>query len=243
MAIMAFPPISKADSDGLLAIGGDLEVSSLLLAYTQGIFPWPISETFPLAWFSPDPRGILSHQDIKISSSLKKFLRKNPFTVTFNQAFHQVIENCALSRNRKEQHSLTWITPSIIQAYCDFFKHGHAYSVDVWLEGELVGGLYGVSIGNYISGESMFFNIPNASKVALLTLMKTLKEFSIEWIDTQMVTPVVESLGGKLIARSSFVKQLENSIDNRPLSGIFQRKTSLCHLQRKLVAWEQDFIF
>lgn len=210
---VVFPPVETATEDGLVAVGGDLEVDTLIEAYHRGIFPWPISLDFPLAWFSPDPRGLLDFEDLHISKSFTKFLKKNPFTVTFNQAFSQVIRKCAMV-SRKDQPS-TWITPAIIQGYEKLFSEGLAYSVDVWEENELVGGLYGVSMGEFFSGESMFMERDNASKVGLYTLLMTLEDKGLTWFDTQMVTPVVEQFGGNYFDREDFLKRLE-SVDWTP---------------------------
>ena len=213
MAIEAFPPIESADEHGLLALGGDLEPESLILAYTNGIFPWPINDEYPLAWFSPDPRGILYTEELHIATSLKKFLRKNPFQVTFNQQFEAVIKNCALQK-RQGQES-TWITDELMEAYIQFHKLGFAYSVEVLNQDQkLVGGLYGVNINKYFSGESMFHLEDNASKVALIALVSKLRDFEIPYLDTQMVTPVIKSMGGTEIPRELFLKYLSKSLQS-----------------------------
>lgn len=225
MAIIAFPPLEQADENGLLAFGGDLEVSSLRLAYSQGIFPWPIGKRYPLAWFSPDPRGILEQKSLHLSRSLKKILKKFPWRVTFNQQFSEVILNCAETPNRTAldgQHG-TWITPQIIDAYINFFQAGYAFSVEVWLQEELVGGLYGVRIGKAVCGESMFHNHDNASKVALVALMHHLKNHDIEFLDTQMVTSVVASMGGREIPRDQFIQRL-NLVKDLNADQIFNGK-------------------
>jgi leucyl/phenylalanyl-tRNA--protein transferase len=210
MAVIDFPPIETSDENGLVAIGGDLEACSLKLAYGRGIFPWPISREFPLAWFSPDPRGILDFDDLVISTSLKKFLKKDLFEVRFNTSFMEVIEACSSLENRKDETD-TWITPEIIQAYIHFHNAGHAYCVETYNKktGELVGGVYGVIVRGHASGESMFYRESNASKVALLALIDKLKGIGITWLDTQMVTPVVAALGGKEIPREEFLKRIE----------------------------------
>jgi leucyl/phenylalanyl-tRNA--protein transferase len=216
MTILSFPPIENADENGLVAIGGDLDVDSLKLAYSQGIFPWPISEELPLAWFSPDPRGILQYKHLHISTSLKKLMKREKFKIKFNSNFEAVILNCARVKNRKDGPS-TWITNEIIEGYINLHRAGHAYSVEAFLdidgEEKLVGGMYGVCIGGNFSGESMFYNEPNASKVALVTLMERLNQNGISWLDTQMVTPVVENLGGHEIPRDLFLNKLTQTKD------------------------------
>lgn len=211
MAIQGFPPLESADEHGLLALGGDLELESLLLAYTNGIFPWPISEEYPLAWFSPNPRGILAFDKLHISKSLKKFLKKNPYEIRFNTNFEAVILNCA--RVKRTDNQGTWITQEIINSYIELHKNGFAYSIETYLEGNLVGGVYGVCINRFYSGESMFHTADNASKVALIALLYQLKQRDIGWIDTQMVTPVVLALGGVEIPRETYIKMLKISID------------------------------
>ncbi len=211
MAILDFPPVEQADDHGLLALGGDLEVDSLLLAYSRGIFPWPINDDYPLAWFSPDPRGVLITEELHISKSLKKILKKSQYDIFFNSQFEAVIKNCALQK-RKDQES-TWITEEIIEAYIELHKSGFAYSVEVVNQnGKLVGGLYGVNINMYFSGESMFHLESNASKIALVALVSKLAELKVPYLDTQMVTPVVESLGGKTISRKKFLEYLTISL-------------------------------
>jgi leucyl/phenylalanyl-tRNA--protein transferase len=224
MSIIEFPPVEYADENGLLAIGGDLQVDSLLLAYESGIFPWPISKEYPLAWFSPDPRGILKFEDLHISRSFKKFLAKTKLTVEFNTNFEAVIINCAMAK-RKDQDE-TWITDDIIGHYIDLHKSGYAYSVETYMDVDgnksLVGGMYGVCISNFFSGESMYYKEDNASKLALYTLLKKLNSHGIKWIDTQMVTPVIKDLGGSEIQRKDFLQLLEKSeIKKRELTKVF----------------------
>jgi leucyl/phenylalanyl-tRNA--protein transferase len=215
MAVIEFPPIESADENGLLALGGDLEIETLLLAYSKGIFPWPISDEHPLAWFSPDPRGILAFDNLHLGKSFRKFLKKNPYEVKFNTNFEAVIMNCAQVK-RHDQNS-TWINQEIIDAYIKMHQQGYAYSIETYLEDRLVGGVYGVCINRFYSGESMFHVEPNASKVALVSLMYLLKQRDIKWIDTQMVTPVVEGLGGVEIPRENFLKMMNVSLIGHPL--------------------------
>ena len=210
MAILEFPPIEAADEHGLLALGGDLEVESLLLAYSKGIFPWPISDIHPLAWFSPDPRGVLIFDKLHLAKSLRKFLKKNPYEVKFNTNFEAVIMNCA--RVKRAGQESTWINQNIIDAYIKMHQEGYAYSIETYLEDRLVGGVYGVCINRFYSGESMFHLEENASKVALVSLLYLLKQRDIGWIDTQMVTPVVASLGAVEISRDVFLKMLNTSL-------------------------------
>jgi len=211
VAIIEFPSPESADENGIVATGGDLELPSLLLAYSQGIFPWPISEDFPLAWFSPDPRGVLHFKDLHISRSTQKIINRNTFEIRFNSNFESVIKECASSNNRKEGNQ-TWITDDIIHAYLELHRHGYAYSVEAYANQRLVGGLYGVQIGRFVSGESMFYLENNASKIALISLIHHLKSQGITWLDTQMVTPIVSSLGGVEIPRKEFLRLLKSSI-------------------------------
>ena len=219
-----FPPIETANEDGLVAVGGDLNLDTLLEAYQNGIFPWPLS-TYPLnanlpnTWFSPDPRGILDFTQLHVSRSFLKFLKKTPYSVTFNRAFPEIIEHCA-KIIRKGQPG-TWITPGIIDAYINLFHHGFAYSVEVWENDEIMAGMYGVIIGTFISGESMFTYRDNASKQGLYTLVHHLGEKGISWLDTQMVTEVVRQFGGSYIPRTNFIQRLEGVDWSRDRSEFF----------------------
>lgn len=206
MAVLKFPPVHKADENGLLALGGDLEVSTLVLAYRSGIFPWPISEEFPLAWFSPDPRGVLDYDDLKVGKRLMRYLKNANLTFKANTNFSKVIQNCSLVP--RNDQSGTWITDQVIQSYQELFNKGLAYSLEAYEENRLVAGIYGVCINGIITGESMFHYVPNASKFCLIALMALLKRTGIQWLDTQMVTPVVKSLGGKEIPRDQFLERL-----------------------------------
>jgi leucyl/phenylalanyl-tRNA---protein transferase len=219
MAIISFPPVEIANEDGLLAFGGDLEVSSLLMAYEKGIFPWPISEEYPLAWFSPDPRGILRFENLKISSSLKKILKQKRFEVKFNHDFTSVIMGCRETHSRN--HLSTWITEEIIEGYINLFLAKHAYCVETYLEGKLAGGIYGVNIGGYISGESMFHTESNASKVALVSLMEHLQKLKIGWIDTQTVSPFIKTMGGINIPRIQYLKILNVALRKKSPKNLF----------------------
>ena len=207
MTIAEFPPLETATDEGLLAVGGDLAMESLLLAYRRGIFPWPVSPDASLAWFSPDPRGVLYTDRLHIPRSLDKVLRQNKFRITFNQNFSQIIQQCRKSVRKNQQE--TWITEEMVAAYTQLFDHHYAYSVEAWREERLVGGMYGVVIGRFFSGESMFFTETGASKVALVALIEKLQSHGIPLLDTQMVTPVSCALGAQEIARSQFIEQLQ----------------------------------
>jgi len=207
-----FPPVETANEHGLVAMGGDLEIDTLLSAYQQGIFPWPVTidhknKNLPMTWFSPDPRGVLDFKDLHLSRSFKKFLKNTPFKVTFNKNFSDVINQCAKTLRR--DHSGTWISPEIKDSYTKLFDAGYAYSVEVWEDEEIVAGIYGVAIGSFISGESMFTHSDNASKQGLYYLIHHLESKGLSWIDTQMVTAVVDQFGGKYISRREFTNRLK----------------------------------
>lgn len=223
MPVTNFPPLELADEHGLLALGGDLQVSTLLLAYSRGIFPWPISREYPLAWFSPDPRGVVLKEDFHLPRSLKKFMNKNPYKLMFNRNFDAVIEYCAEVHQQKANGE-TWITPEIILGYKNLFRAGHAFSAEAYnKEDRLVGGLYGVHLGSYLTGESMFFLEDNASKFVLAGLLQHLFNNGIHWLDTQMVTPVVGSLGGQEIPRKQFIELLKPAVQNQAGQKVFER--------------------
>ncbi len=209
--ILKFPDPRNA-SEGVVAVGGDLHPDSLKLAYSQGIFPWP-HEDYPLLWFSPDPRAVLEFKDLHIPRSLAKARRRaldGSCRFTIDRAFPEVIELC--SRVPRAGQGGTWITPEMKDAYLKTHKLGRAHSVELWREDLLVGGIYGVDAGGAFAGESMFHLEPNASKLALLHLVEHLRERGLEWIDIQMLTPHMESLGAKEIAREEFLKKLKATL-------------------------------
>jgi len=208
--IIAFPQTRHADENGLLAIGGDLSSARLLEAYKKGIFPW-YSEGEPILWWSPDPRLVLFPDEIRISRSLKKTIKKKTFRITADTAFKSVITKCA--QTRLEENGGTWITSDMIEAYCGLHESGHAHSVEAWIEGNLVGGLYGVAMGRCFFGESMFTTISNASKVAFVRLVDFLKEASYDMIDCQVSTEHLINFGARHIPRSHFVQRLEKFMD------------------------------
>ncbi|UPS92290.1 leucyl/phenylalanyl-tRNA--protein transferase [Bizionia sp. M204] len=199
-----FPPVSQANEDGLLAIGGDLSVPRLLLAYQLGIFPW-FEGSQPILWWSPDPRFVLFPENLKVSKSMKQVLRNADFTVSINQNFNQVITECSIAKRNGQAG--TWITESMIMAYNELHKAGYAKSVEVWQEGELVGGFYGVDLGNGVfCGESMFAKVSNASKVAFITFIQNTH---YQLIDCQVYTNHLERLGAEDISRDVFLEYLK----------------------------------
>ena len=206
-----FPPLNYAleEPNGLLAVGGDLSPPRLISAYKQGVFPW-YSENDPLLWWSPDPRAIILLEELKINRTLNKFLKKMPFTVTINQAFSQVINYCSDAPFRKED---TWIVPEMQQAYQALHQLGYAHSIEVWDQQKLVGGLYGVAINGFFSGESMFYKKSNASKVALVYLAQHLKNQGINFIDCQLLNPFLKSMGAIEITRDHFILQKNEALD------------------------------
>jgi leucyl/phenylalanyl-tRNA--protein transferase len=206
-----FPPCHYAEPDGLLAIGGDLSPERLLLAYRLGIFPW-YSEHTPILWWSPDPRLVLFPQELKIAKSLQRVIKKNLFKVTIDRAFRDVIMQCAeVRRNHGEG---TWIVPEMLDAYCLLHRLGYAHSVESWYQGELVGGLYGVALGKVFFGESMFTKRTDASKVALVYLVRLLHQWQFELIDCQVTTNHLKTFGAREIPRKEFLKRLAASIKN-----------------------------
>lgn len=200
-----FPPVSEALPDGLLAIGGDLSIERLLLAYKKGIFPW-FDGDLPL-WWSPDPRFVLFPPDLKVSKSMRSLLKKNAFNFTTNKAFKSVIEACKKTE-RKDQDG-TWISNEIVDAYNNLHQSGIAHSAEVWQNDSLVGGLYGMRLGNCFFGESMFSHESNASKYAFIKYVQLLQAEGVQIIDCQVYTEHLESLGAKMIPRNEFLNYLE----------------------------------
>jgi leucyl/phenylalanyl-tRNA---protein transferase len=210
MVVEAFPPVDAADEYGLLAIGGDLDVDSLLLAYKSGVFPWPIERRI-LTWFAPPRRAILRLEDFHVPRSLKREFKRREWTFSIDQAFPEVIKACAQSKNRKGQRG-TWIIPPMVKAYLDLHRSGYAHSVECWFQGELSGGLYGVALGRMFAGESMFYNRPNASKLAVCHLVEELKRQEVEWLDCQVMTPLFKSFGAVEVTREDFMKMLAQAL-------------------------------
>ena len=213
---LVFPHPSLSEEDGLLAIEGDLSPQRLLLAYSNGIFPW-FSDDEPILWWSPDPRFVLYPKDIRISHSMKKLLKKNTYRISFDTCFIDVISNC--SKLRKETG--TWITDEMIEAYCKLHELGYAHCMETWYQDKLIGGLYGVSMGKCFFGESMFSTMDNASKIAFITLSKALEEKGFVVIDCQVHTAHLESLGAVYISRENFLELVEKGISKNPLKLCF----------------------
>jgi leucyl/phenylalanyl-tRNA--protein transferase len=199
--------------NGLLSAGGDLSTTRLLEAYRHGIFPW-FNPGEPILWWSPDPRMVLFPGEFKISRSLARMLRKNFYEICTDSAFEDVMRSCAAPRTSQQG---TWIGEDMIAAYCELYRLGYAHSVEVWMEGRLVGGVYGVSIGRMFYGESMFSLISNASKIALAHLSRQLERWQFGMIDCQMNTPHLASLGAREIPRSEFIARLQELVHCTPI--------------------------
>jgi leucyl/phenylalanyl-tRNA--protein transferase len=215
-----FPPVEQAlaDPNGLLAAGADLSVARLIDAYEKGIFPW-FNDGQPILWWSPDPRMVLFPAELKVSRSLAKTLRTARFDVRADTAFREVIQNCRMPR----QHQVgTWITAPIVDAYCNLHRAGIAHSIETWLDGELVGGLYGVALGRAFFGESMFMRVTDASKVALVTLVRQLEHWGFGLIDCQMNTAHLATLGAREITRPEFTRRLQELIHYEPVPAPWQ---------------------
>ena len=212
---LVFPPVHLAEPDGLLAMGGDLSPERLLLAYRNGIFPWYEGE--PILWWSTNPRFILIPDELKVTKTSKKLLKKNEpvrlaggFTFTINKAFAKVIHHCKEIKRVGQEG--TWITDEVEKAYVKLHELGYAHSAEVWKEGELVGGVYGIKLGKVFFGESMFSKVSNASRFGFITYVQQLKEEGIELIDCQVYTEYLESLGAKMVDRKDFLVQLKKMI-------------------------------
>ena len=203
---LVFPPVTLANRDGILAIGGDLSVERLILAYKSGIFPL-FEQGDPIMWWSPNPRMVLILDELIISKSMRNMLNRNSFSVTFNQNFRDVISYC--QKVKRDGQNGTWITNEMIEAYCKLNELGIAKSVEVWLNDKLVGGLYVIDLGHVFCGESMFSLVSNASKVAFIALVEQLKEKNYKLLDCQVYNPHLESLGCREIKRNEFMRILK----------------------------------
>ena len=213
---LIFPSPYLASKEGLLAIGGDLSPKRLLLAYSNGIFPW-YSEGEPILWWSPDPRLVLYPAELKVSRSLKKVLKQDIFKVTLDRAFQDVIAECA--RVRLENHEGTWIVDDMVQAYCRLYESGFAHSIEAWHDNRLAGGLYGVSLGKCFFGESMFTRITNASKVAMVALVEHLQQLNFDFIDCQITTAHLTRFGAREISRANYLDELAEALKAATLKG------------------------
>lgn len=204
-----FPKVSETDSQGILAIGGDLSPERLISAYRNGIFPW-YSEDEPIIWWSPDPRFVLFPQDLKVSKSMKQVFKSGKFEFRYNTAFKQVIQNCsAIARAGQDG---TWIHPEMIDAYMKLHELGYAISAECWLKNSLVGGLYGIRMGKIFFGESMFAHEANASKFAFVSLVRKMEIEGLSLIDCQTYTDHLASLGARMIPRLLFCKLVEEGV-------------------------------
>jgi len=229
---LAFPPVENAltEPNGLLAVGGDLQTKRLIEAYSQGIFPW-FSENDPLMWWSPDPRAIIKLNDLRINRTLRKALKKSPYKITLNTAFEEVIELCSDAPFRDDG---IWIVPEMQAAYINLHQLGYAHSIEVWQttdddtlipKQELVGGLYGVAINGFFSGESMFYTKANASKFALVALAKLLKSINVDFIDCQLLNPFLADMGAIEISRENFINRKQIAINKAVAKGFWQART------------------
>ncbi len=222
-----FPDPSEAEPDGLLAVGGDLQPWRMIAAYESGIFPW-YSQESPILWWSPDPRCVLFPEELHVSRSMARIMRRQEFELSFDLAFESVIEGCASGR---QDHRGAWLVPEMIEAYTRLHHLGLAHSVEAWRNGELVGGIYGLALGRVFFGESMFHKCPNASKAALVFLVENLRDMGFELIDCQQETAHLARFGARGIPRSEFIKLLKKGLEfpaprgywhelnNRPAGG------------------------
>ena len=219
-----FPPAWLSRSDGLLCIGGDLCAQRLILAYRSGIFPW-FSNREPILWWSPDPRLVLFPSKIRVSKSLKKTIRKACFSIRVDTAFEQTIVAC--SQPRQDKPEGTWLVEEMIDAYITLHKMGIAHSVEAWQGDQLAGGLYGVSLGKTFFGESMFSQVSNASKVALVALARELDSQGFGMIDCQVTSGHLLRMGAQEITRTRFLDILNHGVDEKPPAGLWQSGRSL----------------
>jgi leucyl/phenylalanyl-tRNA---protein transferase len=216
---LAFPPPELADENGVIAVGGDLRPERLLLAYSIGIFPW-YSEGLPIIWHSPDPRMVLTPEGLHVSRSLRKAMRKRPYEIRLDTAFAEVIDACACMP--REGQDGTWITEEMRDAYVELHRLGFAHSAEAWHEGELVGGLYGVSLGGAFFGESMFARATDASKIAFITLVQQLAAWDIRLIDCQVYTEHLAHFGAEEWPRDRFLAALREAVGMPTRAGRWQ---------------------
>ena len=221
--LSSFPDPNSAEDavGGLLAIGGDLSEERLLGAYRVGAFPWFEDDREPVLWWSPDPRAVLDPCGMRVNRSLAKRLRNAGFSVSFDMAFHRVVADCAAIRRRRNDPHGTWITPNMQRAYGVLHDSGYAHSVEVWLDGDLVGGLYGLSLGEMFFGESMFSRVRDASKVALYHLCRRLQHWRFSLIDCQLPNEHLSSLGVESMPRSEFLAMLAANDESKTRLGLW----------------------
>lgn len=222
---IAFPDPSLAEPDGLLAVGGDLSPRRIVSAYASGIFPW-YSDDSPILWWSPDPRCILLPEELHIPRSLRRKLNANLFHFTMDSAFEAVIASCAVSRG---DGLGTWLVPEMIEAYMELFQLGLAHSVEAWMDGQLVGGLYGLSLGSAFFGESMFYRTPDASKAALVFLVQELQKAGFDLVDCQQETANLLRFGAKGVARQEYLERLDKALGMPTLQGSWELGISRLH--------------
>jgi len=215
---LVFPPVHLAE-DGLLALGGDLQPERLLLGYTQGIFPW-YAENLPILWHSPDPRMVMTTRDLIVQKSLRKAIRRRPYELRIDTAFAGVLEGCA-SVPRPGQNG-TWLIPEMVEAYTRLHELGFAHSIEAWADGELVGGLYGVSLGAAFFGESMFARAPDASKIAFVAAVRQLDAWGIGLIDCQVHTDHLERFGAYEVPRAAYLEMLRAALDHPTRRGTWK---------------------
>lgn len=212
---IAFPSVELATEDGVLAVGGDLSPDRLLKAYSQGIFPW-YSEPEPILWWSPNPRFVIFPDELRVSKSMKRILKKQTFNITCDKCFYEVINGC---RQPRGNNPGTWITAAMLKSYCKMHELGYAHSVEAWNGSKLVGGLYGISLGSCFFGESMFSIQSNASKAAFIIFTRRLKELGFTLIDCQVYTKHLESLGARNISRKEYIRLLHNGLKVKTHKG------------------------
>jgi leucyl/phenylalanyl-tRNA---protein transferase len=212
---LVFPPPELASSEGIIAVGGDLSSQRLINAYTAGIFPW-FSEDDPIIWWSPDPRLVLLPGNIHVSGSMKRLLKRNPFRLTCDRQFLDVLEHCRKPRPHQDG---TWITDEIRDAYLHLHHQGIAHSVEVWAGDRLAGGLYGISLGKCFFGESMFSDLPNASKFAFITFSEKLFRMGFAMVDCQVPSDHLKRLGATEIPRSDFLARLKEGLKHKTIVG------------------------
>jgi leucyl/phenylalanyl-tRNA--protein transferase len=216
---LVFPPAERADRSGLLAVGGDARPERLILAYSLGIFPWP-HRGYPLLWFSPDPRFVITLDDVHVHRSLKKAIKRAPFEVRFDTAFTRVMEGCS-SVPRPGQDG-TWITQELIDGYTHLHALGYAHSIEAWDGDELVGGLYGVSLGRAFFGESMFARADDSSKIAFATLLAHLRTWGFAFVDCQVHTDHLSRFGAVEIPRRAYLALLRDALTAQPRRGTWE---------------------